>query len=130
GVRRAGFVAIALGAVFMAVMTLAVLLARYDVAYLFLGTSDNNADAFALTASLLIVGTTFFIADGMQTVAAGALRGMNDTRVPMLFAAFSYWLVGFASSCVLGFALDGGAVGVWIGLSLGTAVYVVLLILR
>ena len=66
----------------------------------------------------------------MQTVAAGALRGMSDTRIPMLMSAFSYWLIGFASSCLLAFALGGGAVGVWIGLSLGTAVYAVLLIQR
>ena len=54
----------------------------------------RDGDAW-LTATLLLVGATFFIADGIQTVAAGALRGMNDTRVPLLFAAISYWLIGF-----------------------------------
>ena len=44
---------------------------------------------------LLLVGATFFIADGIQTIAAGSLRGMNDTRVPLLFATVSYWLIGF-----------------------------------
>jgi MATE family multidrug resistance protein len=129
-VRRAGFAGIVLGAAFMTVMTAIVLATRYDIAMLFLGSSERNADAFALSSALLIVGSTFFIADGMQTVAAGALRGMSDTRIPMLFSAISYWLVGFASSCVLGFTFGLGAIGVWIGLSLGTAVYAVLLILR
>jgi MATE family multidrug resistance protein len=129
-VRRAGFVALCLGAVFMAVMTLAVLFTRHDIAELFLGERQDNAEAFALTSSLLVVGATFFIADGMQTVAAGALRGMSDTRVPMLIAALSYWLIGFVASCVLAFVLGIGAVGVWIGLSLGTAVYAGLLITR
>jgi MATE family multidrug resistance protein len=129
-VRRAGLAALVLGAVFMAVMTAIVLVARDDIASLFLGSSAANAQAFALTSALLIVGSTFFIADGMQTVAAGALRGMSDTRMPMLMSALSYWLIGFAASCLLGFATSLGAVGVWIGLSLGTAVFAVLLILR
>ena len=92
-VRRAGYVAILLGTAFMATMTLAVILGRFTIAELFLGEA---VDATAtLTATLLLVGTTFFITDGIQTVANGALRGMNDTRIPLLFATFSYWLVGF-----------------------------------
>jgi len=51
-----------------------------------------------LTAVLLMVGATFFVADGIQTVAAGALRGMNDTRIPLLFPAISYWLIGFPAA--------------------------------
>ena len=51
---------------------------------------------------LLMVGATFFITDGMQTIAAGALRGMNDTRVPLLFAAISYWLIGFPAGLCAG----------------------------
>ena len=55
---------------------------------------------------------------------------MNDTRVPLLFAAISYWLIGFTTACGLGFRTGLGAVGVWIGLSCGTAVYAILLLLR
>jgi len=66
----------------------------------------------------------------LQSVAVGALRGMKDTRMPLLFAAISYWLVGFTSAYGLAFWTPLGAVGVWIGLSCGTAVYAVLLILR
>jgi MATE family multidrug resistance protein len=58
------------------------------------------------------------------------LRGMNDTRVPLLFAATSYWLIGFPFACALGFWTSWGAIGVWIGLSIGTAVQATLLILR
>ena len=65
-----------------------------------------------LTETLLIVGSTFFITDGLQTIAAGALRGMNDTRVPLLFAVISYWLIGFATACWLGFWTTLGPVGV------------------
>ena len=81
-------------------------------------------------AMLLLIGATFFIADGVQTTSAGALRGMHDTQVPLLFAVISYWLIGFASASALAFWAGLQAPGVWIGLSLGTAVYATLLILR
>jgi MATE family multidrug resistance protein len=130
-VRRAGFVATLLGIVFMSVMTLAVILGRYAIARFFFGEAADSAGAVIdLTTALLLVGATFFVADGIQTVVAGALRGLNDTRVPLLFAAISYWLVGFPAACGLGFRTGLGAIGVWIGLSCGTAVYAVLLILR
>jgi MATE family multidrug resistance protein len=130
-VRRAGLVATLLGIVFMSVMTLAVIVGRFAIARLFFGKAAENAGAvIQLTATLLLVGATFFVADGIQTVAAGALRGLNDTRVPLLFAAISYWLVGFTAAYGLAFATDLGATGVWIGLSCGTAVYASLLILR
>jgi multidrug resistance protein, MATE family len=127
-VTRAGFIATGLGIVFMSAMTLAVVLSRYGIAAIFLGeATDATAE---LTATLLLVGSTFFIADGIQTVAAGSLRGMNDTRIPLLFATISYWLIGFTCACWLGFRTPLGAAGVWVGLSIGTAVYAVLLVLR
>jgi multidrug resistance protein, MATE family len=130
GVKRAGFVAILLGIVLVAGFTLAVIAGRFAIAQAFFGVADDASPAVELTANLLLVGSTFFIADGIQTIAAGSLRGMNDTRVPLLFAAISYWLIGFTTACGLGFWTGLGAIGVWIGLSCGTAVYAVLLILR
>jgi MATE family multidrug resistance protein len=98
---------------------------------LFLGPpTPETAETFALTATLLLVGMSFFIADGLQTVTAGALRGLNDTRIPLLFATFSFWVVGFTACWWLGFRADLGAVGVWIGLTLGLIVYAVLLLSR
>jgi MATE family multidrug resistance protein len=128
---RAGMAAIVLGAVFMAVMTLFAIFARNVIPLLFLGagTQDTNA-TLQLAATLLVVGATFFIADGVQTVAAGALRGLNDTRVPLGFAAICFWAIGFSACYVLAFGLGQGAVGIWVGLSLGLAVYAVLLIWR
>ena len=129
-VKRAGSVATSLGIVFMSAMTLAVILGRFAIARFFFGEAAESAGVIDLTATLLMVGATFFVADGIQTVAAGALRGMNDTRIPLLFAAISYWLIGFPAAYGLAFRMELGAVGVWIGLSCGTAVYAVLLILR
>jgi len=129
-VKRAGLVAIVLGIVLVAGFTVAVIASRFGIARLFFGDAGDASAAVALTANLLLVGATFFIADGVQTIAAGSLRGMNDTRMPLLFAAISYWLIGFTMACLLGFRTELGAIGVWIGLSIGTAIYATLLILR
>ena len=130
-VSRAGFVAAALGIVLAAALTLAVVISRYPIARLFFGEGAAHADAAVeLTATLLLVGATFFIPDGVQSILAGALRGMNDTRIPLLFAALGYWLIGFTCAWALGFHTQLGAVGVWIGLSVGTAVYATLLAVR
>jgi len=129
-VKRAGLVAILLGIVLVAGFTLAVIAGRFAIARLFFGVAEDASTTVALTANLLLVGATFFIADGIQTIAAGSLRGLNDTRTPLLFAAISYWLIGFNLACLLGFQTELGAIGVWIGLSVGTAIYATLLILR
>ncbi len=119
-VKRAGSVATLLGIVLVAALTLAVILSRYAIARFFFGSAANTEAVVELTATLLMVGATFFIADGVQTIAAGALRGMNDTRVPLLFAVISYWLIGFTAACLLRLPQTTlGAVGIWIGLSCG-----------
>ena len=129
-VRRAGLVATLLGVALVAAFTIAVIVSRFAIARLFFGLGESAEVAVQLTADLLLVGATFFITDGVQGIVAGALRGMNDTKVPLLFAAVSYWLIGFTLACGLGFRTDLGAIGVWIGLSCGTAVYALLLSLR
>ncbi|MBQ8106208.1 MAG: MATE family efflux transporter, partial [Afipia sp.] len=129
-IRRAGVAAIVLGIVFMTTMTLAVIVVRFDLAGFFFGDTRQGLAAIELAATLMLVGATFFIADGIQTVAAGALRGLSDTRIPLLLAAISYWLVGFTAACGLAFWTDLGAIGVWIGLSIGTGIYAILLVLR
>jgi len=131
GTRRAGFAALVLAAAFMATMTVLVGISREQIPALFLGDAANDAGATAaLAATLLLVGASFFIADGVQTVAAGALRGLNDTRVPLLFAAICFWAIGFSACYMLGFTLGWGAIGIWIGLSLSAMLYAVLLVWR
>jgi MATE family multidrug resistance protein len=123
--------AIVLGMAFMAAMTLIVALARNVIPLLFLGFGTPAVDStLQLAAILLAVGASFFIADGVQTVAAGALRGLNDTRMPLLFAAICFWAIGFTACWGLGFTLGYGPTGIWIGLSIGLMVYAVLLIRR
>lgn len=131
GSRRAGLVAIGLAATFMAVMTVAVALGRNVVPLIFIDANAPSApEIMALASTLLVLGATFFIADGVQTVAAGALRGLNDTRIPFLFAALSFWIVGFSSVYVLAFPLGYGVTGVWIGFTVGLLLYSTLLVSR
>ncbi|MDI3470909.1 MAG: MATE family efflux pump [Pseudolabrys sp.] len=130
-VRRAGLAAIGLGATFMAAMVVLILLLRHDIPLLFLSMTDGAAVETAnLAASLLTIGATFFIADGVQTVAAGALRGLNDTRIPMLFAALSFWTIGMAACYGLAFPAGLGVTGIWIGFTVSLIVYASLLIWR
>jgi hypothetical protein len=112
-------------------MTLIIALTRHTIPLAFLGSeAPQSGETIALAATLLVLGASFFITDGAQTVAGGALRGLNDTRVPLVFSALSFWAVGFVSSYWLAFPMGLGAIGVWIGLSLGTAVYAALLVWR
>src|SRR6476646_4711116 len=85
GVQRAGLVALLLGISLTAVFTLLVIVSRFAIGRFFFGSADAADAALALTASLLLIGATFFIGDGIQSIVSGALRGMNDTRVPLLF---------------------------------------------
>jgi MATE family multidrug resistance protein len=131
GVKRAGLAAVSLGIMLGAGLTALVILGRFAIARFFLSNTSGSGDAaIELAATLLLVGATLFITDGLQTVLAGALRGLKDTRVPLLFASIGYWLIGFPAAWALAFRMDYGAVGVWIGLSLGTLVYAALLTLR
>jgi MATE family multidrug resistance protein len=129
--RRAGFTAIMLGGACMAVITLATVAFRDQIPLLFLGGDGvASLDTARLAATLLAIGATFFITDGLQGITAGALRGLNDTRVPMLFAAVCFWLIGFTAAYGLAFWAGLGAIGIWIGFSLSVVTYATLLIWR
>ncbi|WP_375784817.1 MATE family efflux transporter [Bradyrhizobium sp. Pha-3] len=131
GIKRAGLTAILLGIAIVAMLTVAVVAARFEIAELFLGKSARDADAtIGLAANLLSVGASVFISDAVEIIAAGGLRGLKDTRMPLLFAGIAYWLIGFSLSYALGLKIGLGAIGIWIGLSIGSAVYAGLLVLR
>ena len=80
-----------------------------------------------LAAQLLLLAGIFQLSDGIQVVAAGALRGLKDTRFPMIITAFAYWGVGFPLSYLLGFTLNWGAPGLWIGFIAGLTMAAILL---
>jgi MATE family multidrug resistance protein len=129
GTRRAGFSALVLGIAIMAVLTLVVVALRNVIPLAFLGDAAANETA-RLAGALLLVGATWFVADGIQGIAAGALRGLNDTRVPLLYAAVSFWLVGFTCAYGLAFWSGLGVFGIWIGFSLSLWLFASLLLTR
>ena len=95
---------------------------------LFVDINDpDRAAILAAGATLLAVAALFQLVDAAQVMALGMLRGVQDTRIPMIYAAISYWVVGIPVSYLLGFVLGWGGVGVWLGLVVGLAVAAVLL---
>ncbi len=84
----------------------------------------------AAGVSLLYVAALFQFVDGAQIMALGLLRGVQDTRGPMVIAAISYWVIGVPSGYVLGFVLGFGGEGVWLGLVLGLTAAAVMLMYR
>jgi MATE family multidrug resistance protein len=89
-----------------------------------------NAALVAFALQYLVLAAIFQLADGVQAVAAGALRGLQDTRVPMWIAIFSYWVPGIGMSVGLGFFTPLEGTGVWIGLATGLFFAAALLIWR
>jgi putative MATE family efflux protein len=89
-----------------------------------------NAEVVALALKFLVIAAIFQLVDGAQVVTAGALRGMQDTRAPMLIAAFGYWVAGFGTSLFLAFVAKWDGEGVWAGLAMGLLVVSILLLAR
>lgn len=93
------------------------------------GFSDDVM-VVAVAASLFPVAGVFQVFDGLQVVTAGALRGVGDTRVPMLIGLVGFWFIGLPVSAWLAFQRDAGPVGIWWGLAIGLGVVSILLTLR
>lgn len=130
-VGRAGRVALGVG---IGIMGLTALLI-FSVPRLFVSIyldvdAPTNAAVVALALQYLVVAAIFQLVDGAQAVAAGVLRGVQDTRVPMLIAAFGYWVAGFGTSIYLGFHIGWQGVGIWTGLAVGLLVVSALLLWR
>jgi MATE family multidrug resistance protein len=131
GISRAGWTAYALGVGFMALMALAMILWPRLLIGAFINLDDPaNAAVIGLAVTFLSFAALFQIFDGAQAVAAGMLRGLHDTKVPMILAAIGYWGVGLPLGVVLAFHFGFEGAGIWIGLSSGLAVVAVLLLVR
>lgn len=122
-VRRAGFTGMALALAAQGVSGGLMLLAPEAIGGIFSG------DAAVISGSTLLlrIAGVFQLPDGLQVSAMGALRGLKDTRVPMLITAVAYWLVGFPLALVLAFGLGWQAPGMWCGLIAGLTVAAALL---
>ncbi|MEO5972533.1 MAG: MATE family efflux transporter [Sphingomicrobium sp.] len=130
GIARAGWTAWVLGVGFMAAMALLMWVFPRELVALFLDDSSANARVVGLAVSFLAIAALFQIVDGAQVVGAGMLRGLHDTRVPMLFALVGYWVIGLGVGVWLAFYRGWQGVGIWTGLAAGLAFVAVLMIAR
>ena len=129
--RRAAFVALALGIGFMGAMAVVLWTVPQAIIAAYIDISDPaNRETVQIARRLLVIAALFQVFDGMQVIAAGALRGYRDTMVPMLLAGFGYWGAGFGGGWLLAFPLGFGPAGLWWGLALGLAVVAILLTVR
>jgi MATE family multidrug resistance protein len=130
-IGRAGWVGIAIAALFMTTTAAAMLLVPDLLLRIYIDPAAKaNAAMAAFAIQFMAVAAAFQLFDGIQAVAAGALRGLQDTRMPMLIAIFSYWVPGFGVSIWLGFFTPLAGIGVWIGLAIGLVFSAVLLTWR
>ena len=128
GARRAGYVGMWLGASFMMISALCFWAFPRSIISLFLDVdSAVNTEVVLKATVLLSVAAVFQVFDGVQVTAAGALRGLKDTRTPMMVALIAYWCVGLTSGYLLGFHLGFDGPGLWWGLVLGLTTAAVLL---
>lgn len=129
--RRAAAVALLIATAFMSLAAVVLWTAPLAIvgAYVATGEPANRAMVdFAL--QFLALAALFQVVDGVQVVAAGALRGYQDTKVPMLYAGLGYWGVGFVGGWGLAFPLGAGPVGLWWGFVAGLTVVAALLTTR
>jgi MATE family multidrug resistance protein len=130
-IGRAGWVAIMCGTGFMVLTAAVMLFAPRLVLSIYVDTdAPANAALMAFAVQFMTVAAAFQLFDGLQAVAAGALRGLQDTRVPMWSALFGYWVPGGGTAIVLGFFTPLEGLGVWIGLAVGLVVVALLMLQR
>ena len=126
GVRYAGIAGIGASLATQLVSCSAMALFPHGIA----GLYTDDAGVAGLAAKLLLFAAVFQFSDGIQVTANGALRGLKDTTVPMLFTALAYWGVGMPLGYALGFHAGMGAAGMWIGLIAGLTAAAALLLAR
>ena len=130
-VGMAGSASLALALGFMGLAALTIWAFPRELASLFLDAANPaNAPVLDLAVKFLFIAAIFQLADGAQVVGAAMLRGLQDTRVPMVYAGIGYWLVGLGGGAALAFWAGFEGEGVWTGLALGLAMVAVLMLSR
>ncbi|MBS9461545.1 MATE family efflux transporter [Flagellimonas sp. 389] len=111
------------------------LIGRYWLPTVYLDVDDvvnqmDNTEVIIIAAKLLFVAAFFQISDGIQVVVLGALRGLQDVKIPTLITFVAYWLIGFPVSYYFGLFTEFKSVGIWMGLLLGLTASAVMLYIR
>jgi MATE family multidrug resistance protein len=130
GITRAGWTAWVVGVAFMGSMALVMWSVPRALVTLFLTDIPANAVVIGLAVSFLKVAAAFQLVDGAQVIGAGMLRGLHDTRWPLIFALVGYWGVGLGIGAWLAFGVDWKGIGIWIGLASGLAAVAALMLAR
>jgi multidrug resistance protein, MATE family len=131
GMRLAGLVGITLAGIVMSGFSLAFWLLPNQIISLYLDLNQPNALKVAdLARALLALTAIFQIIDGIQVAAAGALRGLKDTQIPMWIGLTAHWCIGLPISYILGMRLGLGVVGLWLGVAAGLSIAAVVLTWR
>jgi MATE family multidrug resistance protein len=130
GITRAGWTAWVMGVGFMGTMALVMWSIPRWLVTLFLTDVPQNAFVIGLAVSFVRVAAAFQLVDGAQVIGAGILRGLHDTRWPLLFALVGYWVVGLGIGSWLAFGADWKGLGIWIGLATGLASVAALMLAR
>jgi MATE family multidrug resistance protein len=129
--RMAGYVAIGLGVCWMLIAALTMWTAPSLLVAIYLDLDDPlNAEAVRMAVTFFTVAAIFQVVDGLQVSTQGALRGLKDTKVPMIICGLGYWVFGLGTGIPLAFWFDLGGVGLWWGLAIGLTVSATLLVLR
>jgi MATE family multidrug resistance protein len=90
----------------------------------------HDAEVIAIAGPLLVIAGLFQLSDGAQVVCIGALRGLQDVKIPSLLIFISYWIIGLPLGYLLAFVLGWGAIGIWLGLLLGLTLTATAMFLR
>ncbi|GAB3195910.1 MATE family multidrug resistance protein [Pontibacter aydingkolensis] len=126
GMRVAGLSSFAMGALFMLASGLLMIAGNQLIPMLYI----DDVEVIELASTLLIIAALFQISDGVQVVGLGALRGLEDVRIPSLISLLAYWVIGLPVGYLLCFKLGFGVNGVWMGLLVGLSVAAILLFVR
>jgi MATE family, multidrug efflux pump len=124
--RRAGWLALGLGTSFMLLAALALLILPGPLIRLY----THDPQVLAVGRSLLLIVAAFEVFDAIQSISTGALRGLGETRIPMLANLLGYWALGLPLGLFLCFGMKRGIQGLWIGLTLALIVIALLLLAR
>lgn len=124
--QKAGYSSLIMAVVFMTTAGLILILLNNLIPYLYV----KDPEVIKLAGGLLVIAALFQISDGVQVVGLGALRGLEDVKIPSMISLLAYWVVALPIGYVLGFVFNGGANGIWTGLLFGLTVAAILLFFR
>lgn len=124
--RHAGFSAIFLSASFMFICGIIFIVLKSELPKLYI----NDPAVISFASSILLIAALFQLSDGIQAVGIGILRGLTDVKVPTIITFVAYWIVALPVGYLLGFTMQMGVIGVWIGLLIGLTASALMLTLR